>query len=342
MTPEALDLTPFRDELDELARTAPAAAGSSGGPILRRAAALLQRLRDAPVIGEPAAGEWTGMRLVPREAVVEVSCWSPPEGAECHLAAVWDAGSLVYLVVRSGDCFWGARQTPAGESRASADGAAEGSADRRWFADLERRSREVLARWKEQERRSTWDCVRCAWRNEELESRCALCGAPGVGFTGLAAGGLADPTGDASDPADDRYGWDRQPAGLPTGLPRSGRIAAEGAELTMPPGLEVGPADLASTRRVPAPGAPLYDVVLVAFPERQRSVVSEAVREIGAVVGQEVDRARRAAWLATLPAVICRGVDVDDAETASRLLTMAGATADVRKHRPGAGPRHGG
>jgi hypothetical protein len=332
---EPLDLGPFARELDALRRAAAAAGPGADRVVLERARLLLQQLRAAPSL--PAEGPeggvamgagWLAERLLTGDGEVTLTCVDA--AGETVVAASWRGAELLSLLVRAGERFWSARATAHGESRLGSDGTAEGPAETSRFADLAARAREELERWLAATTPPRWTCARCAWRNEEQDASCRLCGLPRAGQAATAGVAGGPPAAEPSAPWPSAS-WSRPGV---SGLPVSAvlELPADVAAV-LDAVIEGG-----STVVVPLPApAESWEVVVTACAAASRGAVAAVLRQAwgreGANAGEGAGASSNQAaerLLARPPAVVA-GLDAETAESLLGRLQAAGATAEARR-----------
>ena len=293
---DLLDISALREELDAVLRT------DDDGTILQGARRLMLSLSNAPETSDTTA-DWQAVRVAAPAGDRMITCWN--EGQRATLIGEWTAGNLNTLIVEIGERYWGSRETKHGQSRLSHDAEVDGPADRRPFADLERRSREELERWTRQHPpKKRWACTNCEWQNEPEDPTCRACDLP--------AGARA-------------ITFDRRPT-IAEELPVPD-VAAQTDVMTLPPGME----DILRSLTPAATSAltpPRFEVVLLGFPPASRSAIVEAVCQT-----LHASTADAEALLATMPARIIGGLSVSKARNLSEKLEGLGASIEIRKSR---------
>jgi ribosomal protein L7/L12 len=302
---DLLDISALREEIDALlcgdGRPRPSGPRETEA-ILEDARQLLLRLSDAPEIVE-AGMDWQAVRLTPPNGDRMITCWN--EGEHATLIGEWTQGILSTWIVEVGEQYWAARETRHGQSRLSHDDEVAGPADRRPFADLERRSREELERWtRKHPPQERWACANCDWQNDPEDATCRVCDLPA---SNRAITFERRPTIDEEFSTLD--------------------VASQSNEMTLPPGMEDILRSVASAAKS-VPATPRFEVVLLGFPPASRTAIVEAVRKT-----LHASTADAETLLATMPARIIGGLSVTKARDLSEKLESLGASIEIRKNR---------
>lgn len=294
---DLLDVRTLRGELDALLESS-----RRGEALLRDARSLMLRLADAPETSDTTT-DWQALRVTPATGDHLITCRNEIENAT--IIGEWTGSVLEIVIVEIGEHYWGSRATKHGQSRLSHDPEVAGPADRRPFANLERRSREELERWtREHPPKKRWACANCAWQNEPEDATCCVCDLPA---SVRAVTPETRPTIAAEFP-------------LPDQAPRSD-------VLTLPPGMEdILRSVMGAVASVPA--TPRFEVVLLGFPKESRNAILETLRVTLHASAHDLET-----LLATMPARLIGGLSVSKARDLSERLERLGASIEIRKNR---------
>jgi len=296
---DLLDLSELQPELDGF-RSADVILEADS--VLQSARQLMARLQLAAETDE-STKDWQAVRVTQATGAHTITCWN--EAAGITLIGDWNGGALESLIVQVGDRYWASRATNHGESRISHDPNVEGPADRRPFADLEKRSRDEMERWKKEHPRvERWVCANCSWQNERDHPTCRVCGIA------------------KSAPAEAIHPETR--ATIVESFPEPDE-APHNNVMNLPPGMdEILRALIAVAPKPPAEAQ--FEIALLGFAPESRGAIVEAVRDALHATEEDAEK-----LIATLPAVIRRGLSVKKARSLSERLQALGASIEIRK-----------